>query len=397
VGEWWSSESGDGQSVTALSGLSRQSREETIELLWATARPVTDTDAARHAVDRGADVDAAAVCALFNRVGPLTWRGLQAAGVADQAGEIADVLARETVLRRMQAEVLLPHALDLITGPLQRVGLEPLVFKGPALISRYPAPGLRPMDDIDVILPGRQHQIGLEALTRAGWSPVLNRIGEHYDWYLVHPEVPDLPLELHWELTAWRERANNLRAGSLWKQRLPVEMAGVSAFGLPPEQELVALAAHAGKPFHHFNRLVWSVDIAVVVQGAGVTLDWDRVGDLAKRAGCRTVLAVALRHARRLGADVPDGLLRLRGGRTRRLALEPVLDDEWPFIVAGIGTVHRLRYALSDSFVRRVELLVGEITQDAPLAEIPGRASRSAQMAFRRWRRDRTRQPEIDD
>jgi hypothetical protein len=388
---------GEPAGVTALAALSGESRRETVDLLWAIARPFADTQRARQAVDHGADVEAAAVCALVNRVGPLCWRGFQAAGVTDRVGGMEDALAQETLLRRLQAEVLLPHALELIIGPLHGVGLEPLVFKGPALVGRYPAPGLRPMDDVDVILPERQHQVGLDALIRAGWTPVTDRMGPHYDAYLVHPEVPDLPLELHWELTAWRERANNLRASSLWKQRRPVEMAGVSAYGLPPEHELVALAAHAGKPFHHFNRLVWSVDIAVVVQAAGDTLDWDLVDQLAKRFGCRTVLAVALRHAQRLGADVPDGLMRLRGSRTRRLALGPVLDGEWPFIVAGEGTIHRMRYALTDSFTRRAELFVGEITEEAQPREIPSRALQSTLRAVRRWRSDRARQPEIDE
>ncbi|HEX9549347.1 MAG TPA: hypothetical protein VF942_18540 [Acidimicrobiales bacterium] len=39
----------------------------------------------------------------------------------------------------------------------------------------------------------------------------------------------------------------------------------VAAFGLPIEEELLALAAHAGKPFHQFQHLIWSVDIAVVM------------------------------------------------------------------------------------------------------------------------------------
>jgi hypothetical protein len=382
--------------VAKLASLPGRQRSDTIDLLWSAARPVPDLPAIRAAVALGADLEALAACALLNRVGPLCWRGLQASGVADQVGEMGAVLERETQLRRLQAQMVLPRALELILGPLQSAGLEPLVFKGPALVDRYPAAGLRPMDDIDVILPAHQHQVGLDALTNVGWTPILDRIGEHYDSFLVHRELPDLPVELHWELTAWRERANNLRADSLWEQRRPISIAGLPAYGLPPEQELVALAAHAGKPFHHFNRLVWSVDIVVVVQAAGSALDWDQVGALAKGFRCQTVLAVALRHARRLGADVPDELLRLRGGRTRRVALQPVLEDEWPFVLADEGTVHRLRFALSDSIPRQVELLVGEITQDAHPFEIPGRAFQATQMALRRWRSDR-RGPPTDD
>jgi hypothetical protein len=247
------------------------------------------------------------------------------------------------------------------------------------------------MDDIDVIVPERQHRAGLEALTRAGWRAVEDRPGYHYDTYLLHPEVPHLPLELHWELSVWRDRGNSVRAKTLWKCRRPVEVAGVSAFALPVEIELAALATHAGKPYHHFRRLMWSVDIAVVVKAAGDDLDWDRVRSLARQFRCQTVLAVALRHAARLGVHVPEPLLRLPRNRLRRMALQPLLEDDWPLVDPDDGTVHRLRYALSDSRARQAELLVGEITIDATAKEVPGRALHVASLAARRWWTDRRR------
>src|SRR5207253_1169413 len=79
---------------------------------------------------------------------------------------------REAGMRRAQAAVLLPMAVSLAIEPLTGVGLEPVVFKGPALAARYPSPGLRPMDDLDVLPPAAQHDRGVSLLLRAGRSVV---------------------------------------------------------------------------------------------------------------------------------------------------------------------------------------------------------------------------------
>ncbi|HEY2202564.1 MAG TPA: HAMP domain-containing protein, partial [Solirubrobacteraceae bacterium] len=46
---------------------------------------------------------------------------------------------------RMEALLLIPRATALAIRPLTDAGLEPVVLKGPAVASRYPEPGLRPM------------------------------------------------------------------------------------------------------------------------------------------------------------------------------------------------------------------------------------------------------------
>jgi hypothetical protein len=153
-----------------------------------------------------------------------------------------------------------------------------------------------------------------------------------------------------------------------------MQCMGVAAFGLPVEDELVMLAAHAAKPFHHFERVIWSVDMAVVVETAGAALDWESVAARAHDARCDTALAVALRHARRLGARVPDDLVTLPAGGWRRAALDPVLDETWPFVAVDRRAAHRLRYALPDATRHRALLTLGELTAEGPM-QIPGRAT----------------------
>ena len=338
----------------------------TARLLWAASRVVADLDEVAAAIDDGADPELAAGGAAVNRVAPLVWRSVDAADRTAWLGSAGDALRREFELRRVQAEVLLPFALATAIEPLRAAGLEPVVFKGPSLAARYPAPGLRPMDDIDVLLRADQHDRACAALTHAGWT-VCDRPGNHYDTLLLHPRVPDLPLELHRGLESWVQRTTDLTVERLWEARVPVDLFGVATFGLPPEVEIVALAAHAGKPFHNFERLIWSVDLAVVAADAGDRLDWERVGRVARDVGAATVVAVGLHHARRLGAAVPDELVTLPAGRFRTAAVAPLIEETFPLRQLDERSVHRLRYALRDRRRRQAQLYIGEIGACSPL------------------------------
>jgi hypothetical protein len=342
-------------------------------LLWAASRPVVDPPSIDAALAEDPDPEQTVDAALENRVAPLLWRALVASGREGWPGPLADRLRAEHDVAHAQAVVLLPLALEAALTPLVDAGHEPVVFKGPAVAARYPAPGLRPMDDIDVILPPEQHDRALAVLRTAGWREYA-RSGDHYDTVLTHPTVPDLPLELHRGLDRWRDRATSLSARELWQARRATDVLGVGAFALPPEVELVALAAHAGKPFHNFDRLIWSVDLAVVAATPG--LDWDRVASIAAGAGATTVVAVGLHHAARLGADVPAARVPLPPGRLRRAALAPVLDDAWPAAPVPHRVNHRLRYALADGTGARARLFVGEMA-DSGAGAVPKRAGQA--------------------
>jgi Uncharacterised nucleotidyltransferase len=244
------------------------------------------------------------------------------------------------------------------------------------------------MDDLDLIVPPEQFDVAVRAMISRGWTVARAPDKEHpYDAVLVHPSIPHLPVELHRSLSPWREQSNRLTARDLWTARVPVDCLGTEVYGLPPEDELVYLCAHAGKPFHQFVRLIWSVDLLVSLRAYGDSLDWDRVAWRARDSACETVVAVGLLQARHLGARVPDRVVRLPGSDFRRAALTPALDQSWPLYSGDPGGVrHRMRYALTDLWSRRALLLVGELTIDG-LAAVPRNSIEMLSRAVRRWHR----------
>ena len=336
--------------------------EPTAALLWAACRPQPSADDVRAAVAAGADLTEAAQLAVAQRVSPLLWRALHDAGVTDDSAAMLE-LEQDAKRCRAQSRLVLPQIGRLALAPLAAAGLETLVVKGGALAHRYPDPGLRPMDDLDMLVQHGDADRVAAVLVEGGWQqrPTPDRRGFQRD--LVHPSLPGLHIDLHHELSSWRTRANRLTSTQLWDARMPATLFGAPAFVLRPEHEVVFLASHASKPYHGFDRLIWSVDLAVVIADAEAHggLDWSRVSELATNARCRTAVAVALTQAARLGAESPPELRTIDAARARVLA--PVLGDTWPITQRTGGIRNLLRYALVDERRLRLTLAADELSR----------------------------------
>jgi putative nucleotidyltransferase-like protein len=334
--------------------------EPTARLLWEACRPDTDPASVRRALAGGADVSLAVSAAEDHRISPLLWRALDDAGALDELGADRAPLKGTADAFAMEALLLIPRAMQLAVGPLTAAALEPVVFKGPAVAARYPRPGLRPMEDIDLLLPRADHARALSALTAAGWTVARAAEGEQYDTVLTHPEVPSLFLELHFGLETASQRVTALDPVTLWARREPAVVAGTPAFVLPLDEELVVLAAHAGKPHHGFVRLVWIADIAMIVGAAesdGNPVDWERVRVVAGSTHCVTVVGAALAMARRAGVDAPTGLFPLPTRGWRGAAMRQLLSESWPLTHLELPG-YQLNYALTDDRVQRLKILL---------------------------------------
>jgi Uncharacterised nucleotidyltransferase len=333
--------------------------EATASLLWEACRRCPDPAAVRRALTGGADVSWAVAAATEHRIAPLLWRALGEANALDALGQERAALGALADAFKMEALLLIPQAVARAVHPLTEAGLEPVVFKGPAVAARYPATGLRPMDDIDLLLPGSDHERALAALGAAGWRVVRPNGADRYDTALRHDEVPSLFLELHDGLEGTSQRVTALDPGSLWARRRPAECAGTAAYGLPVAEELVVVAAHAGKPHHGFSRLLWIADLAMLAGDAESRggVDWEHVHAVAARARCLTVVGAALELARRAGVDAPTELFFLPSRGRRGDSVRQLLSPTWPLTHLDLPG-YRLNHALTDSPARRLKILL---------------------------------------
>lgn len=130
-----------------------------------------------------------------------------------------------------------------------------IIWKGAALInSLYPDIGLRPMDDIDLlILPN--HLLKIEKiLKRLGFSP---RTAYPLTWYR-----GEIVLDLHLDVVHGDRISSRLRALPITAETLVPETRPLSNFRrlltLSPRDALICLAVHALK--HGFSRDIWLID-----------------------------------------------------------------------------------------------------------------------------------------
>ena len=168
-------------------------------------------------------------------------------------------------------------------------GLPHLFLKGPTLQRLlYGEAAIRPYSDLDVWVEPARLGEAIETAASAGWKRPA-RVTRYHFHVCCPPADAPLPLELH---TRWVDRAN--------LYRLPddagLERAVMGAEGLPRpcvEDLLLYLCLHAhkhgflnetalalGQPAEWFlspasgNRLLWWLDIALLLEEATEPIDW---------------------------------------------------------------------------------------------------------------------------
>ncbi|MHB8836225.1 MAG: nucleotidyltransferase domain-containing protein [Candidatus Methylomirabilia bacterium] len=202
--------------------------------------------------------------------------GLREAFALDFLLRLKDVY-RATVLRNR----VLFASLEQIGAACARRGVALIPLKGAALARRlYGNPGLRPMQDLDLLVKPADVEAAAAVLREAGYvvPPHLDEAAarrEHFHCVFERP-ARGIKVELHWSLSEEASLAEPALA-RLWERSAAGE-DGMRA--LDPATELVAVAAHAWK--HGYlnpalvedeqlrpllyeplagNRLVWLLDL----------------------------------------------------------------------------------------------------------------------------------------
>lgn len=378
-------------------GGSSQTAPATARLLWAACRPVPDVEGCERAVAGGADLSWASRVAVAQRVSPLLWR------VAQRWASSEDLWseALRDDYRRCKAQALMVRPLlrSLVLEPLASAGVQPMLIKGAAIAERYGEPGMRPMDDLDVLAQPDQHRKAIAVLRKAGWRTT-PRQGPSYSLSLAHPQMPGLPVDLHHDLAVAEDQVFRFTAADLWKSGRSGSLFGSPALVPSPEMELLLIATHAGKPYHNFDRLLWAVDAAVIVSAAdstGSPIDWGWVQEASRRAFARSALAVLLAQAERLGAESPAPLREVQAGATRRWALEIPRSEIWPLERRDERKRIRLTYAVIDDPWLRVRRFSYHMTKDG-LVRAPFRGALLTWRVLRRvWRLRTTSRVSADE
>lgn len=248
-------------------------------------------------------------------------------------------------------------------------GLRPLALKGPALaLQAYGSLGARGGVDLDVLLEAEQWPVALKVLQSLGY-----RITPGQPWplpaaihelVLTHAEHQPR-VELHRRLLRHQHLLRD-------PQRMTqvVDLHGTDVTCLAPAYALPYLIAHANQ--HCFRRLIWLMDIHVLLQHAD--LDLELLASQVKRSGTCAMLDTCLSLLTLLfGLQVPALLQQVRRpSRASREMVELALDalrrslsDDDVAKRQGLFARVRLDIALQDRLPARWQALTGWLSPTA--------------------------------
>lgn len=194
----------------------------------------------------------------------------------DLAGEYYAAASQNMLFYQELARVLLA---------LANAQVPTVVLKGAVLAATiYPNVALRPMGDLDLLIPRERLAQATAALTALGYEAEKPEIGRGltnlvtYEANFDLASGPPIHVELHWNLIGGDASRYKPRIDWFWEQTEPITLSGVPTLTLTPTAHFLYLAAHLLLKHGGTSiRLLWLYDLHLLAAHYIEHLDWDEL------------------------------------------------------------------------------------------------------------------------
>lgn len=271
------------------------------------------------------------------RLLPLVYRNLVAQGVEEP------LLPRLKGIYRYwwcSNQHLLYRAAEVIRS-LEGAGVRTLVLKGAATSTLYYRDaGVRPMADVDVLVPVARASAAVAHLGRCGWRPVKPRVADliRYQHSVSLVNACGETLDLHWHV--FRECIQGDANEGFWQRSVPLRILDARSRALGPTDALLHTVVH-GMRWNEEPTLRWIPDAMAILRTGEGAIDWPGLGEEARQRRLLLRLSRGLDYLRRtLDAPIPEPELR-RLRTTRPSGIERV---EYRLLALGPGRGERLSF-----------------------------------------------------
>lgn len=323
-------------------------------LLLECCRVHPDPDELRRLAAQCSDWEGFCKSATFHKTAPLAFWSLRntCADVAPShiLASLGNAFRAET-----RRNLLFASELVRVLNLLRQAGILAVPYKGPAVAwSLYEAPGLRPMSDLDVLVPEDCAEKAIETLLSSGYrrrysiKADLRFCKHHGEMDLISPNG-GTPIDLHWRLAQ-----DYLLDASRFLSVLhtaAIDAEPVPAF--PPEALLEFLCVHAGK--HGWPFLIWICDVARLMP----QVDWALIlAQMERSRSSRSVLLGIQLAMDLLGADAPVEV-------KRRAAADASVGDLAHAVRTNLSSGRGLPYKKLLAFQFRLLTTSGKLRQAA--------------------------------
>jgi hypothetical protein len=252
---------------------------------------------------------------------------------------------------------------------LHEKGIRTMILKGAALtVLHYKDYGVRPMADIDVLVPTSESVAALDLLGRAGWTPIAGFMNDdlHYRHAAQLTHKSGKELDLHWHLL--QDSCHKDSDTDFWDGAVPVQMKDVSTKALNPADALLHVIVH-GVKWNPEPPIRWIADAMSIINCPDSRIEWERLIHQAKKHRVSLRVKEALNYLRGgFQASVPavviDRLDNIRLSRAERFEFRRIMINE-----------KARGYALSGGFEFAFTHYLRLSHGKAPLAVISGLSS----------------------
>jgi hypothetical protein len=227
---------------------------------------------------------------------------------------------------------------------LAHAGIPTMVLKGAALVFHaYGNHALRPMLDLDVLVPAGQAPRAIDVLRSMGWRPDSPTSPElfRYRHALCLVDAAQREIDLHWHCLF--ELSGPGDDDFLWATARPLDFSGVPTLAPDSTRHLIITMLH-GLRWNPAPPIRWIPDAMVLLRRAGPQVAWEELVEFGRDRRLSYRLHLGLSYLRqRFDAPVPEPVLvALQCGGVsvlERIENTVVLRDRRPFHARPIGNL----------------------------------------------------------
>jgi hypothetical protein len=176
---------------------------------------------------------------------------------------------------------LLFNAMAKILRSFHDAGIETMLLKGAAATLHYYRDyGLRPMSDVDILIPPQHAVKAVSLLADNGWDALVRRQAALIDAYFVDAHGcsflnrDGLNLDLHGHFL--EECCYPGADDDFWASSLPAEVHGVTTRTPDPADLLMHICVHGSK-WDEIPTIRWVADAIRILKTAADGIDWNRL------------------------------------------------------------------------------------------------------------------------
>ncbi len=280
---------------------------------------------------------------------------------------VAERLKRAYILNSAR-NIRLYRELEKILQRLSQENIPVIVLKGAYLAQAvYADLGLRPMADIDLLIPAGVMERAIDQLKSCGFTPWRTFYLEpDSNLYYHAPEMVknEIIVEPHWTL-AQKSILPQIDPEGLWARALKTTMGKSHVWALSPGDLILHLAVHLAYKHHFSSQLLSLYDIKEVLQKFKTDLNWPAIIQNCQAWQAQRGMYLALRLVGELfGIEVPEQDLEalrpadwtekaLEWAKIRLFQTHPVLSENFIRVMHGSRLSERLAALVKGLFPSR--------------------------------------------